>query len=81
MKKCDLINVQDVTERTTIHVDALTNLIRTAGCQGIVSETHQNECMSLLCELTMLLREKQLVISKGLTELYIVNDAVHGDSD
>ena len=81
MKKCDLLDVQEITEKTIIHADALANLIRTVGVQGIVSETHQNECMSLLCFLTEILRENQLVISQGLTELYIVDDAVHGNSD
>jgi hypothetical protein len=81
MKKCQLLDYQNDIEKAVSHLNALANLLHIAGGQSTPSEAHQNECMSLLCDLSCEVKEMQLMISQGLSELYIIDDGCNSTFD
>ncbi|MGK0372998.1 MAG: hypothetical protein ACJAW1_003266 [Glaciecola sp.] len=81
MKKCELFLVFDEQSEHIKNAEALANVIRTSIGGELIAERHLKQCMSLLCDLAITLGENHEISSKALTRLYIVNDAVNGNSD
>jgi hypothetical protein len=81
MKKCELFSVFDEQAEQIRNVEALASVIQVGIGGEVIAERHLKQCMRLMCGLTEQLKLNQVFISRGLTELYIVNDAVNSNSD
>jgi hypothetical protein len=81
MKKCELFPVFDEQTNHIKSVEALANVVRVGIGGELIAERHLKQCMSLLCDLTITLSENHEIGSQALTNLYIVNDAINGNSD
>ncbi|MDT0596101.1 hypothetical protein [Glaciecola petra] len=76
MKKCELFPVFDDQAKQIKNVEALANIIRIGIGGEVIAEKHLKQCMSLLCDLTIVLSENHETGSQALTNLYITDDAI-----
>jgi hypothetical protein len=81
MKKFELFSVFDDQAEHIRNIEALANIVRVGIGGELIAERHLKQCMSLLFDLTITLSENHEIGSQALINLYIVNDAVNGDSE
>lgn len=81
MKKCELFPVFDDQAEQIKNVQALANIVRIGIGGETIADKHLKQCATLLCDIAETVGENHDTGSQVLAELYIVYDAVNGDSD
>lgn len=81
MKKCELFPVLDKHETQIKQAKSVANLVLFAGRHVECPKNDLNGSVSVVCDLLNEIDVNYQTISKGLTELFIVNNAVNGSND